>query len=487
MKRVVWQSAVYGLGNVATAALALFLVPLYTHRLTPAEFGVYSLMAMVYGVLSLLADAGLTNSIARYYFDKDRNIVASAETYRGELIATSVTTSTAISVLVSGACLVTAELLARRVFGESAYGPLLRIVAATVLFRGLTTSPMVYLRVTERPLAYAGLVLVHMALFLSCNLLFVLALDWGVRGVLLGQLVSTAVWAALALLVLRQALRHRPRWSIARELLHFGLPFLPVLLMLWVIDVSDRYLIQMYATTEDVGLYSLGYRFGQIMTFAVTAFTLGWAPVRFKILDRPDSRELYARVASLYVAGSGLVWMALSLFAEPMIALLAPPAFHPAAAYVAPVAFGYLVYGLFVLAVTGVGVAKETGSMPWLALAAATANVLLNLALLPRLGPMGAAYSTIVAYTILTLGSLWFSQRAYAIPYKYGQLLLLLGTAAALIVFGRSLSNLSWLLSAVVRCGLLGTFLLIVMAVGVARPVTIRGWLAAVPQPPARV
>ena len=486
MKRVVWHSAVYGLGNVATAALALFLVPLYTHQLTPAEFGAYSLMAMVYGVLSLLVDAGLTNSIARYYFDGERATGGDLERYRGDLISTSVATSLVVSLAVSTGCLLVAELLARRLFDAGHYGPWLRIVAATVLFRGLTTSPMVYLRVTERPFAYATLVLVHMALFLSGNLLFVLVLDWGVSGVLLGQLASTAVWAALALLAVRHALRYRPKWPIARELLRFGLPFLPVLLTLWVVDVSDRYLIEIYTTTEDVGLYSLGYRFGQIITFAVTAFTLGWAPVRFKILGRPDAREVYARVASLYVGGTALVWMALSLFAEPLIALLAAPAFHSAARYVAPVAFGYLVYGLFVLAVTGLGVAKETSSLPWLAFAAAGANVLLNVALLPRFGPMAAAYSTIVAYVILTVGSLWFSQRVYTIPYRYGQILLLLGSATALVAAGSSLSGVPGAAQPLLRCALLGAFVFVVMAAGVADPVQIRAWLTPTPQPRPR-
>ena len=309
-----------------------------------------------------------------------------------------------------------------------------------------------------------------MALFLGCNVLFVVVLEWGVAGVLYGQLASTAAWAFLALTLIWSDFGLTPEPAIAIELLRFGLPFLPVLLVTWVIDFSDRYLLDLYVSTSEVGLYSLGYRLGQVMTLVVTAFTLGWAPIRYKILRQPEPQLVYARIATLYLAGAGAIWLGLTLFAQQAVALLSPPEFQAASVFVGPVAFGYLLYGLFVLAVTGMGVMKRTSSMPWLGLAAAVSNVGLNLLLIPRYGALAAAYTTVLAYAMLTFGSLAVSQRLYRIPYQYGRWALLWGGMLGLAGAASLLPPMPAVSDLAVRIGLLALYVFFVLASETLRP-----------------
>ena len=99
LKQLGRQSAIYGLGNVGISLLSFLLVPLYTHNISTGEFGVYSLMLILYSVLSLVADCGFTNSIARYYFDDELGTPAlkGITWYRQGLISTAMAISAAIS------------------------------------------------------------------------------------------------------------------------------------------------------------------------------------------------------------------------------------------------------------------------------------------------------------------------------------------------------------------------------------------------------
>jgi O-antigen/teichoic acid export membrane protein len=462
------DSAIYGAANAGTGLLALLLVPLYTHNLTVSEFGSYSLMVTIYSLLFVLSDCGLTNSIARYYFNEGQigdSITAAA--YRKSLVTTAFLITACLALLLGIGCYGSADFVSRHAFGTPTYGPLLRIVGVTLLLRGLTIAPMVYLRVTERAIAYGMLSLLQVALFLGFTLLSVLVLGWGVAGILYSQLLATAIWAIGAVVAIAPDLVRRPQISIAKDLLKFGLPLLPAGPLMWIVDLSDRYLIERYVSTQEVGLYSLGYRFGQVMIILVTAMTLAWPPLSYRILGEADPEAIYSRITSLYLAGAGLVWLAVSLFGHEMVVLLSPEEFHAAAIYIAPVGFGYLLYGLYVLSVTGLGVAKKSGPISWVTLVAAVVNVGLNVWLIPRFGALVAAYTTVIAYAILTGGCLMISQRFYPIPYRYREWTVVLGGMIVLCGVPALLPTMSRLASTGLNLGILAMYVGLIFVSGV--------------------
>jgi O-antigen/teichoic acid export membrane protein len=480
LRSLVKDSAIYAVANAGTGVLAVLLVPLYTHNLTVSEFGRYSMVLTIYSLLVVLIDCGLTNSIARYYFYEDQiEDSTTAAAYRKSLITTAFIITACVSLLLGIICYASADFVSWHAFGAPTYGPLLRIAGVTLLFRGLTIAPMVYLRVTERASTYSMLSVIQVALFLGFTLLFVLVLGWGVYGILYSHLIATVIWAVGAVAAIAPDLSLRPRISIAKDLLKFGLPLLPAGPLMWVVDVSDRYLVERYVSTQEVGLYSLGYRFGHIMIILVTAVTLAWPPLSYRILGEADAKTIYSRITSLYLAGAGLVWLAISLFSHEMVVLLSPEEFHAAAIYIPPVAFGYLLYGLYVLSVTGLGVAKKSGPISWVTLLAAVVNVGLNVWLIPRLGALVAAYTTIVAYAILAGGCLVVSQRFYPIPYRYREWTMMLGGMIALYGVPALLPSMPWLARAVLSLGILVMYVGLIFASGVLHGKDIRAFACA--------
>ena len=428
LRQLLKHSAIYGLGNLAISLLSFLLVPLYTHYLSVTEFGVYSLIIIVYSLMSLVVDLGLSSSVARYYFDdaKERN-PEDLSRFRRRLLSTAFGVTAVSSAALAVAGYMAAGWVARSLFGSSDFEVHLRIIAITLLCYGLGTAPMIYLRITERSLAYSVITCCQVSLFLAFNIIFLVKLSAGVVGIFYSLLASTAVYALMGIAAIARDLRAEFDARLTGQLFKFGLPFLPVMLLKWVIDFSDRYLLDHYASISAVGVYSLGYKFGQGMAFVVTAFTLGWVPIRFKMLSLADPRVVYGRVATLYIAVAGFIWLALSVFSHEIIMLTAPAAFRQAAVFIPPVALSYLLYGLFVLSVTGAGVAKRTAGLPLVMLAAAVLNIGLNLVLIPRVGAMGAAFSTLAAYSAMVAAGLYVSERVYPIAYQYRQCAILMG------------------------------------------------------------
>ena len=127
IRDLVKHTAVYGSGFVATAAVSLVLVPVYTHYLSPSDYGLLALMLVLYGLMKTVYDLGFTNSVARFFFD-EQGIDESGLRLRKM-------GSTALAFLAGYGGLLSASLwlfdddVARLLTGDSAHGELVSIVA----------------------------------------------------------------------------------------------------------------------------------------------------------------------------------------------------------------------------------------------------------------------------------------------------------------------------------------------------------------------
>lgn len=438
------DAAIYAVGNASSSLLGLLLVPLYTHTLTTAEFGAYSLLFVAYSLMGVASECSLNEGLARLYIDGASEPQAPEHrSAKRRLVSTTFAAVLVLTTLTSICCYLAADWLALWLFREPSYGHHLRIISAALFLRGLGITPTFYLRMLGRSVTVVLLTLSQVILFLALNVVLLSVYRYGVEGIFYSLLLSTGVSSIASLAIAARELPFEIEWGAMGELFRFSLPLGSVSLLMWVIDFSDRYLLNHYTTEAEVGLYSLGYRFGQAILLLITPFSLAWSPTRYGMLSLVDPQLAYGRMATFYVAITSGAWLALALYSSEVLAAMSAPQFHRAASFVAPVALAYVAYGLFVFTVTGLGVAKRVRSLPGIMVLAALANIVLNVIGIPRLGAMAAAYSTIVAYSLMTASTLYFSQKAYAIRYEYGKCAILLGGAILLAVFGFPLGQLS--------------------------------------------
>jgi O-antigen/teichoic acid export membrane protein len=304
-----------------------------------------------------------------------------------------------------------------------AHANLVRIVAVTLYAEGVAIVPLTLIRMQERSGVFVAITITRFAVTIGLSLAFVVALGWGVRGALEANAASALVVLVVLLPDYVRALHGRPSWALLREMLAFGLPFFPVILSSWFIEASDRYLLGLFRTHAEVGWYVLGYKVAQVMQVALAAFTMGWAPLRYRIHERPDAGEVYRRLTSFYMVAAGMLTVAVAVFAREIVSIISPHSYAPAASIVPLIAAGYALNGLYVLMVTGMGVAKKTAPMAWVVGGAAVANVGINLILIPLWGMHAAAVTTVLANVIMVAGCWWYSQRVYPIPYDWPRIL----------------------------------------------------------------
>jgi O-antigen/teichoic acid export membrane protein len=160
----------------------------------------------------------------------------------------------------------------------------------------------------------------------------------------------------------------------------------------------------------------------------------------------------------------------LTLLSRVAVPALVGSAYREAYRVVPLVALAYAFNGLHYALSPGVHLAGRTRHFPLLALAAAALNLGLNFLLIPRLGGMGAAWATALAFAFFAVGTGVLGQRFYPVPYEYGKLARIGASLAVVLWLGTRVAPGSGALALAWHVGLaLGGVPLLLLATGVLR------------------
>jgi O-antigen/teichoic acid export membrane protein len=437
-------SLLYTLGNFLPRIGIFLLLPVYTAALGPDEFGVLSLMLSLSGLLAIVYRLGLDGALLRFHFD-----VSPARRPSLYRTATAVTVAASIGLSVMFAALLAPFF--DRIFPGVSFVPYGLLALALTATTSLQYVPSDLFRATERPGRFVAFALAVFAVASAGVLLFVLALDMGAAGGLLANLASGGVVLAAAGYVVMRMRRGRFDRGLARETLRFGLPLVPHGLAGWVLNLSDRWLIGLLigmpalAAQSAVGVYSFGYVFGQSVALVAMSFNAAWVPVWYARGDAEHGPALLREMTTLVIAALAVLAVGVSAVAPELTRLLATRRWgeeaEVAATVIPVVAAASVVYGLYFMLVSTVFLRRRTAGLPILTLVAGAANVGANVLLIPVIGVMGAAWSTLIGYGALTALTWWYAKRSFPISIDLLRVLLIVAAGIAAVAAAQALTG----------------------------------------------
>ncbi|HEX2194082.1 MAG TPA: oligosaccharide flippase family protein [Candidatus Limnocylindria bacterium] len=451
-------SLLYTLGNFLPRIGAFMLLPVYTLAMTPAEFGVLSLMLSLTGLLAIGYRLGLDGALLRFHFE-----------VRPALRPALYRTATLVTLLASVVMSALAGLLLwptfERIFPGVPflpYGVLALAITATTAFQYV---PSTLYRATERPGRLVTFAVGVFALSAAATLVFVLGMRLGALGGLLALLVGGGGVMLATAAILARLRRGAPDPELARRALRFGLPLVPHGLAAWVLNLSDRWLIGLLiglpavAAQAAVGVYTFGYVIGQSIALVAMSFNAAWVPVWYARGEAEQGPALLREMTTLAIGGLAFLAVGISVVAPEITRLVAALQWgrsaQVAADVVPVVAAASLVYGLYFMLVSTIFLRHRTGILPLMTLVAGMVNVGANVILIPSLGLMGAAWSTLIGYSALTALTWWYAARAFPVSLDLGRLALMaaIGVVAVLLARLANLETTGVRLSGVIHIG----------------------------------
>ncbi|MFH0778109.1 MAG: oligosaccharide flippase family protein [Candidatus Eisenbacteria bacterium] len=460
LRRLAQFTVIYGIGEMANYALAFLLVPIYTRILSPSQYGVLEVFNRTLEVLGIFAAVGIGMAAMRSYFGRE-NGEGGAKVFSSGMIF-AVVNSLWIVLILSAFAGNISELL----LGTRDYAPLFRLTFSILVFEQGFGLVRTYLKTTGRPRAFSVLSVSKYALTLGLiiALLFYWARD--VKSVLVATLAANVIFFIPSALVLLSRIGYSISWPALKRMLSFGLPFVPGGLLLFVLNSADRFLLIAMVGQDEAGLYALGYRIALVPIMLLLApFQAAWGPFMMEKGETSEGPRLFARILSYLIAAYCVVSLALALFAEEAVRVVASPAFAESYRVIPLVLLGYAFWVVSIILDAGIYITRKTVFKPLVLAAGAGTNIALNLLLIPRFGMMGAAYSTVAGFLVFVALTYVVSNRLYPLPLEKTRGLWAL-CGAVLIFVVHMLVPLDGYPGIAFKAGLLGLYLLLLRLSG---------------------
>jgi O-antigen/teichoic acid export membrane protein len=239
----------------------------------------------------------------------------------------------------------------------------------------------------------------------------------GVAEALAGVLAARCLSLCVQLMFVVSAIglpRPALDWANLGALLVFGLPLVPEALMRWGINFADRFVIIHLLGLGAVGVYSASYSLGMLLYLVAGSLGFVFYPFVLRRWNQGQQdlvRQDFAIVTRYYVVLMVPAAAGLALLSQPILRLLANPAFTTDSLLVFEIALGIVFSGVYQLNVYRFHLHNKPRWVTPILFAGVALNLCLNLVLVPLIGLHGAAVATLVTFLLLYVASAYLARR----------------------------------------------------------------------------
>lgn len=385
-----------GAASVLAALTGLILMPLFTKYLGAADYGLWVQVMATIGLVIPVISLGLPMAMNRFL---------PAKTDKGEIqegFYSVLCLSFLTALLFSIPIFFSAEFIAEAFFDGAT--ELVRLTGLLILVLVPVGVCSGLLRALGQMKKYA--IYMVASSYGQVALITVLVLNgYGLSAIVYGVLAIRVIeFFILLIMIIRQIGVRIPHFSIVKEYLSFGLPIIPSAISLWLIATSDRYVIAYFLGVSSVGIYSAAYRLGSILSLLAIALMLVLAPTLSRLYDNGqiDEVKTYLGFSLKYflVLAVPFVFGA-SMLSKRVLMVFSTPEIASEGYFVVPfVAFSTLFYGVAIIMGQSLRLVKKTRILAGTWIVAGLTNLLLNILLVPHIGILAAAITTLIAYSI---------------------------------------------------------------------------------------
>lgn len=402
------------LSNVCLKAINFFLLPLYTKNLTPEMIGISDSITTFTGILFPILVMGLDSAFSAFYFDKD-------DSNRSEKVFSTLTRVFILIGFIPILLFPLSPFLSTLLFKTKEYAYIVAFSLASVSFNLWYLPFSLELRLENKMMLFGLSNVIASLSMVLLNILFVSIMHFGAASLVLSMaLVHVEMTLVLVLMVRKKPHKEYFDKHLLKEMIRFALPLIPMTVMVWILTLSDRYVLLYFHGSEAVGLYGIGLRFTNLLNVVISAVAMAYTTFAFGSKDDENAKKKYYyifNVESFFLLAFSFT---VALFGSQIINLMTSEAYWTAYKPLRDLMFAQSVYAMTTIVGYGIYFQKKSVLSLIAVTVGAALNLGLNFVLIPKYGIAAAALTTLIGYVTYYVLVLLFSKRVY--PCDYGEI-----------------------------------------------------------------
>ncbi|WP_316248042.1 polysaccharide biosynthesis C-terminal domain-containing protein [Hymenobacter sp. BT491] len=461
-KRLAGQTAVYGISSIVGRVLSYLLVPMYTGRFVAAQYGIVTGLYAYVSFLNVVFTYGMETTYFRFANRPGTDRKLLYDRVLSMLLASSVLLTLLLALL--------AAPLMRLMSlppGNERYA----IWVALILgMDAVAAIPFARLRLENKARKFAAIKLANILTYVLLNLFFIVLCPDVVAGKYLTGLrplierlydptlgvgyvfLSNLFASGLTLVLLWRELtdfRFQLNLEPLRPMLRYAYPLMLMGLAGMVNETLDRILLGSWlpqgfypgkSNLAAVGIYGACYKLSIFMSLVIQAFRYAAEPFFFAQSTEKNSPTTFALVLKWFTLCCALIFVVISVNLEDLAPIfLRRPEYREGIGVVPILLLANLFLGVYYNLSVWFKLTDKTYFGTYIAFGGAILTIALNFLLIPLLGYMGSAITTLACYFTMAAVCWWLGERHFPIPYPVARL-------SVWLLFAIGLVAVSWYL-----------------------------------------
>ncbi len=391
-KKLASNTIIFAIGTFSSKVLSFLLMPFVTRMMTSGDYGSADLVQQTVNVLIPIVTLQVNSAALRFSLDKAKN--------KSDVFTVGVRTTLAGFVVF----LFLAYPISLIEINDFKLGDYIILVYVFVLVSGMRQLCQQFVRGSGHVKLFAVDGIIATATTLLFTFLFLGVFKWGVTGYIVAIIASDACSIIFYTITAKLYRYLSPRLfekGITGQMLKYCVPLIPTVILWWIINVSDRYMITYFIGSSENGLYTAASKIPNFVVLFAQIFIDAWQLSAVDEYESESRGEFFTKVFRVYSGGVFAVASALILFCQLLTKILVAPSYYESWNYV-PILIIATTYSCIVNFLASVYMAEKKSLMSLVtAMTGTVTNIVLNLILIPKLGATGAAIATVTAFVVV--------------------------------------------------------------------------------------
>ena len=415
-KKLASNTIIFAIGAFSSKLLTILLTSFYTRVMATGDYGGATLIQNAVNILMPVVTLAVNSAVLRFTLDK--------ATDKKAVFTTGVAT-TLIGFAIF--CLFAPFVMMIKIndFDLGRYFMLLYVMLLGTSLRELTQQ---FIRGMGHVKVYAIDGVIATGTSALFTILYLGVFKLGINGYILAIFTSDMLSVAFMFIAVKcwkyLDFRRGLKKDLTKAMLKYCIPLIPTIILWWIINVSDQYIVTYFNGVAMSGIYTAAYKIPNLIAIFATIFINAWQLSAVDEYDSAGKAEFFSNVFKVYSGGLLVIGACLITGSRLITSVYLGPDYYESW-YYEPVLVIATTFSNLVNFYASIYMAEKKSVLAMLtAGTGAVTNIILNFILIPKMGPQGAAIATAVSFVLVFVIRVFNTKKFVNIKINYVKFML---------------------------------------------------------------
>lgn len=383
--------------NLINSAIPFLLLPVLTQNLSKSDFAIIDIFTNLTFILAPLIGLNIGSSIIRFYYDKE---LYNLKTFFS---------SSLIFIIISGIVIILLTLTFNIFFADllninKTIQGILLLSIFYALSNQIGETLLSLYRASERPIPYGKYRVIKTFFDFSISTFLIVFVwsSWTMRVYTAVAISCIFSIVSIILLIKELELRFDYHPQYVKSALTYSVPLILHDIGGHIINYADRLIILHFTNLDSVGIYAVAYQIGLVMSLVGNSINQAWTPFLFSILKEQNPERIrwldrfHIKMIFFYFLLAGIIY----LFTPFIYSSFIGKAFNASPHIVLIILASYAINASYKNYVNYLFYYKKTARLSVYTGLGALINIGLCWYWIPKYNILGAAYATLISFSI---------------------------------------------------------------------------------------